>query len=307
MSSLSRTVSRRRRTLTLSALGGAALLALTGCSAELNQQVRNGFMPVGDSAPTDNAQAILDLWVGSWIAAMLVGLVTWGLMLWCMIAYRRRKNEVGYPRQVAYHLPLEIFYTFVPIALVVTLFVFSERTLADITPRHDNPDTTVQVIGKQWAWDFNYTDDDVYYSGTQAHLNTDGSEGVEETLPTLYLPADSDVELEVTSRDVIHSFWVPAFLEKMDMIPNQTNYLSFTTGDEGTFQGKCAELCGEYHSEMLFNVEIVSQEEYDQQMQALRDQGNTGQLGTEYDRNPNTNDEAIENQDSMPGSTYDEN
>nr|WP_241180172.1 cytochrome c oxidase subunit II [Kocuria palustris] len=264
-------------------------------------------MPVGDSAPTDNAQAILDLWVGSWIAAMLVGLVTWGLMLWCMIAYRRRKNEVGYPRQVAYHLPLEIFYTFVPIALVVTLFVFSERVLADITPRHDNPDTTVQVIGKQWAWDFNYTDDDVYYSGTQAHLNTDGSEGVEDTLPTLYLPADSDIELEITSRDVIHSFWVPAFLEKMDMIPNQTNYLSFTTGDEGTFQGKCAELCGEYHSEMLFNVEIVSQEEYDQQMQTLRDQGNTGQLGTEYDRNPNTNDEAIENQDSMPGSTYDEN
>jgi len=307
VSSLSRTVSRRRRTLTLSALGGAALLALTGCSAELNQQVRNGFMPVGDSAPTDNAQTILDLWVGSWIAAMLVGLVTWGLMLWCLIAYRRRKNEVGYPRQVAYHLPLEIFYTFVPIALVVTLFVFSERVLADITPRHDNPDTTIQVTGKQWAWDFNYTDDDVYYSGTQAHLNTDGSEGVEETLPTLYLPAHSDVELEVTSRDVIHSFWVPAFLEKMDMIPNQTNYLSFTTGDEGTFQGKCAELCGEYHSEMLFNVEIVSQEEYDQQMQTLRDQGNTGQLGTEYDRNPNTNDEAIENQDSMPGSTYDEN
>ena len=267
MSSLSRTVSRRRRTLTLSALGGAALLALTGCSAELNQQVRNGFMPVGDSAPTDNAQAILDLWVGSWIAAMAVGLVTWGLMLWCMIAYRRRKNEVGYPRQVAYHLPLEIFYTFVPIALVVTLFVFSERVLADITPRHDNPDTTIQVIGKQWAWDFNYTDDDVYYSGTQAHLNTDGSEGVEDTLPTLYLPADSDIELEITSRDVIHSFWVPAFLEKMDMIPNQTNYLSFTTGDEGTFQGKCAELCGTYHSRMLFNVKVVSQDEYQDYLQ----------------------------------------
>ena len=87
MSSLSRTVSRRRRTLTLSALGGAALLALTGCSAELNQQVRNGFMPVGDSAPTDNAQAILDLWVGSWIAAMAVGLVTWGLMLWLSLIH----------------------------------------------------------------------------------------------------------------------------------------------------------------------------------------------------------------------------
>lgn len=302
MSSHSRTDSRRSKALKLSGLAAVAVLALTGCT----QEVRNGWMPIGDSAPTDNAQHILDLWVGSWIAALAVGLVAWGLMLWCMVAYRRRKNEVGYPRQVAYHLPLEIFYTIVPIALIVSLFFHSERALANIIPQYENPDVTIQVMGKQWAWDFNYVDDDVYYSGTQAHLNTDGSEGVEETLPTLYLPVDSDIEIELTSRDVIHSFWVPAFLEKMDMIPNRTNYMSIHTEREGTFQGKCAELCGEYHSEMLFNVEVVSQEEYDRQMQLLRDQGNTGQLGEEYGRNVNLDEGGPVMRDNPIGSSYNE-
>ncbi|WP_233568629.1 MULTISPECIES: aa3-type cytochrome oxidase subunit II [Kocuria] len=303
MSSHSRTGSRRTRALKLTGLGAIAVLALTGCKEE----VRNAWMPIGDSAPTDNAENILNLWVGSWIAALSVGLVAWGLMLWCMVAYRRRKNEVGYPRQVAYHLPLEIFYTIVPIALIVSQFFFSERALTEIVPRHDNPDATIEIIGKQWAWDFNYVDDDVYYSGTQAHLNEDGSEGVEETLPTLYLPVDSDVEVQLSSRDVIHSFWVPAFLEKVDMIPNRTNYMSFHTEREGSFQGKCAELCGEYHSEMLFNVEVVSQEEYESQMQKLRDEGNTGQVGDDYNRNVNENEDGAVMRDNPVGASYEEN
>jgi cytochrome c oxidase subunit 2 len=231
---------------------------------------------------TDNADMILDLWIGSWIAALAVGLITWGLLLWCMIAYRRRKNETGYPRQIAYHAPLEVFYTVVPIALIVSLFFFTERTQAAVTDRHADPDVTVQVYGKQWSWDFNYLDEDVYETGTQAHL--DGQEGAPNRVPTLYLPVDSEVELVLNSRDSQHSFWVPAFLEKSDLYPGRTNYLSFTTGREGEFYGKCAELCGEYHSEMLFNVAVVSQAEYDAQMEALRAAGQTGQLGAEYDR-----------------------
>ncbi|MFF0990695.1 cytochrome c oxidase subunit II [Kocuria sp. CPCC 205315] len=231
---------------------------------------------------TDNADMILDLWIGSWIAALVVGLITWGLMLWCMIAYRRRNNETGYPRQVAYHAPLEVFYTIVPIALIMSLFFFTERTQAEITAVHDDPDVTVQVYGKQWAWDFNYLSEDVWDTGIQGHL--DGEEGVPERVPTLYLPVDSDVELQVTSRDVIHSFWVPAFLEKADMFPGRTNNISITTGREGEYFGKCAEFCGEYHSEMLFNVNVVSQTEYDAHVQSLRDAGQTGALGEEYSR-----------------------
>lgn len=268
--------------LKASAVAVLAATALTACS----EQSKMGFLP-SERGITDNADRVIDLWIGSWVAALAVGLVTWGLMLWCMIAYRRRPNETGYPRQLAYHAPLEIFYTIVPIAMVVSLFFFSERAQTAITARHDNPDVKIQVYGKQWAWDFNYLDDNVYFQGTQAHLT--GKEGVEETLPTLYLPADSKVELQLTSRDVIHSFWVPAFLEKIDMFPDRTNYMSFTTGKEGVFAGKCAELCGEYHSEMLFNVAVVSEDEYEAHMRELRDEGNVGVVGDEYNRNPNQN------------------
>ncbi|MEX5254767.1 aa3-type cytochrome oxidase subunit II [Kocuria arenosa] len=277
MSSHTRTDSLRRRMAKVSAVAVLTATALTGCSEE----AKLGWMPT-ERGITDNADMILDLWVGSWIAALAVGLVTWGLMLWCMIAYRRRRNETGYPRQVAYHAPLEVFYTIVPIALIMSLFFFTERTQAEITALDDNPDVTVQVYGKQWAWDFNYLSEDVWDTGTQGHL--DGEEGVPERVPTLYLPVDSDVELQVTSRDVIHSFWVPAFLEKRDMFPGRTNNIAITTGQEGSYFGKCAEFCGEYHSEMLFNVNVVSQAEYDAHIQSLRDAGQTGALGEEYSR-----------------------
>ncbi|MGQ1797218.1 aa3-type cytochrome oxidase subunit II [Kocuria oceani] len=293
MSSHTRTGSRRRRAARTSAVAVLAATALTGCSEE----AKLGWMPT-ERGVTDNADMILDLWIGSWIAALAVGLVTWGLMLWCMIAYRRRKNETGYPRQVAYHAPLEVFYTIVPIALIMSLFFFTVRTQAAITTPHDNPDVTVQVYGKQWAWDFNYLTDDVWDTGIQGHL--DGEEGVPERVPTLYLPVDSDIELQVTSRDVIHSFWVPAFLEKADMFPGRTNTISITTGREGSYFGKCAEFCGEYHSEMLFNVNVVSQAEYDAHIQSLRDAGQTGALGADYNRDsyPDPGEEYV----SEPGS-----
>ena len=113
-------------------------------------------------------------------------------------------------------------------------------------------------------------------------MNTDGSEGVREELPTLYLPAGKSVTLVLNSRDVIHSFWVPAFLQKLDMIPGKTNYIYLTPQVEGSYDGKCAELCGEYHSEMLFNVEVVNESEFKAQLAKMED----GHLGEEYDRQP---------------------
>lgn len=277
MSSHTRTVSHRRRTAKVSAAAVLAATVLTGCSEE----ARLGWMPT-ERGVTDNVDLILDLWIGSWIAALVIGLAVWALMLWCMIAYRRRRYETGYPRQVAYHAPLEVFYTLVPIAIVVSLFFFTERAQSEITEPHEDPDVTVQVYGKQWAWDFNYLSAGVWDTGVQGYL--DGEEGVPERVPTLYLPVDSEVELLVTSRDVIHSFWVPAFLEKADMFPGRTNTISITTGLEGEYFGKCAEFCGEYHSEMLFNVNVVSQGEYDAHIQSLRQAGQIGELGEEYSR-----------------------
>lgn len=226
---------------------------------------------------------MMRFWNGTWIAALAIGVLMWGLILWCVFAYRRR-SEDELPTQFRYHVPFEILYTIVPILLVATLFgqtVKVENTLLHID---EDPDVVVNVAGKKWSWDFNYVNEDVYDSGVQAHALNEGLEGVPETLPTLVLPVDSRVEFVLTSRDVIHSFWVPQFLIKLDMIPGRVNIFQVTTTTEGTFDGKCAELCGAYHAEMLFNVSVVSQEEYDAHIESLRDAGQTGQLGTELDQ-----------------------
>jgi cytochrome c oxidase subunit 2 len=121
----------------------------------------------------------------------------------------------------------------------------------------------------------------------------------ESEIPTLYLPTNTTVTIQLNSRDVIHSFWVPAFLYKKDVIPGRTNYMYFsTTSRTGTFDGKCAELCGEYHSAMLFNVKIVSHAEYDAHIASLRHKGYTGSLNDSYNRDRNLPSNTAPNSDN---------
>jgi cytochrome c oxidase subunit 2 len=84
------------------------------------------------------------------------------------------------------------------------------------------------------------------------------------------------VKFYLFSPDVIHSFWVPSFLFKMDVVPGRHNSFEITPNRTGTFQGRCAELCGVYHSRMLFNVKVVDQATYDAHLRSLEQQGNTG-------------------------------
>ena len=284
MSSQNRTGSRRKQITTITGLALAGALALTGCSPE----VQKGWLPT-ERGTTNHTDRIMDLWVNSWIAALIVGVITWGLMIWCMVAYRRRKGTVGFPRQNSFNLPLEVFYLTIPLFMVLVFFYFTDRDQQSIDDRSTPADVVVDVRGKQWAWDFNYKQgevvtEDVHEAGVQAHLT--GNAVDKEKLPTLYLPVNKSVDLELNARDVIHSFWVPAFLQKRDMIPGKTNYIRLTPTREGTYDGKCAELCGEYHSEMLFRVKVVSESEFQAHMNQLRQDGNTGLLGEEYDRNP---------------------
>jgi cytochrome c oxidase subunit II len=284
VSSQNRTGSRRKKISTITGLALAGALALTGCSPE----VEKGWLPT-ERGTTSNTGLIMDLWVNSWIAALVVGIITWGLMIWCIVAYRRRKGTVGFPRQNSFNLPLEVFYLTIPLFMVLVFFYFTDRDQQQIDDRSKPADVVVDVRGKQWAWDFNYkkgavVTEDVHETGVQAHLT--GNDVDKEKLPTLYLPVNKSVDFELNSRDVIHSFWVPAFLQKRDMIPGKTNYIRLTPTKEGTYDGKCAELCGEYHSEMLFRVKVVSDSEFQAHMNQLRQDGNTGLLGDEYDRNP---------------------
>ncbi|GAA2458798.1 cytochrome c oxidase subunit II [Agromyces soli] len=283
---------RNNRRLRWAAVPIAATLTLVlaGCT----QAQLNGFLPgfiEGESPATNHTERVSGLWVTSWIVLLVVGVITWGLTIWAVIAYRRRKGQTGLPVQLRYNMPIEVFYTIVPLILVLGFFAFTARDQAEIEKRFtaDEVDVKVEVIAKQWAWDFNYVNEDVYSPGIQAQLDPNGPAGSvdQAALPTLYLPVGANVELELESRDVIHSFWVVDFLYKKDMYPGKTNYMSFVPEREGTYAGKCAELCGEYHSLMLFNVEVVSQAEYDDYIQSLRDAGQEGQLSNEYDRNQN--------------------
>ena len=283
---------RHNRRLRWAAIPIAATLvvALAGCT----QAQLHGFLPgfvEGEPPVTNHTDRISGLWVTSWIVLLIVGIIVWGLTLWAVIVYRRRKGQTGLPVQLRYNMPIEIFYTIVPLILVLGFFAFTARDQNAIEQPYANPDVKIQVYAKQWAWDFNYVSDNVYDPGIQVQPDdnsaTPGS--VQEgEVPTLYLPENKKITIQLDSRDVIHSFWVPAMLYKKDVIPGKTNYMYFETTDRtGTFVGKCAELCGEYHSAMLFNVKIVPQSEYDAHIKSLRAQGYEGQLGSEYDRNQN--------------------
>jgi cytochrome c oxidase subunit 2 len=259
----------------------SAVVLLTGCSPELER----GFLP--DSwGVTNHTDRIINLWNTSWIVLMLVGLLSWGLMAWALVVYRRRKGETFIPQQLRYNMPIETLFTVVPLILVIGFFAFTARDMTAIEAKTENPDVTIEVVAKQWSWDFNYVNENVYFSGIQAQFSGT-EENIMETLPTLYLPVGKTVQIDLTSRDVIHSFWVVDFLYKKDMFPAMTNHMYFTPLKEGTYVGKCAELCGEYHSMMLFNVKVVSEAEYLAQTAALAAAGNVGQLSTEYDRNQN--------------------
>ncbi|GAB7191222.1 cytochrome c oxidase subunit II [Kineococcus sp. NUM-3379] len=259
--------------------GAGAALLLAGCgSGTAESDFRHGYLPTVSDGATNMTPIIQTLWNGSWIAAMLVGIAVWGLTLWCVVAYRRRKGDPQLPPQVRYNMPIEILYTVLPVMMVGVLFFYTARDEAAIVDTSGEVTHRIDVIGKKWGWDFNYKDEDVYEAGRQATLT--GVPGVQDTLPTLYVPVDEPVEVNVVSIDVNHSFWVPAWLYKMDAIAGSPNRFHVTPTKTGTFQGKCAELCGEYHSEMLFNVKVVTREEYDQYIESLRDRGQTGQMST---------------------------
>ncbi len=275
----------RKRGLLLAAAGLLAM-TLSGCSPE----AKRGWFPGYEDGPVTNmTDRITHFWQGTWITALIVGALVWGLTIWCIVAYRKKKGDNQLPVQTRYHMPLEILYTLVPIVMVGVIFFYTARDMAVIRDTSATPDVQIEVYGKQWSWDFNYLSDDVYDTGQHATNVGElegslGDRGTHESFPTLYLPVNETVEFKLVSRDVNHSFWIPAFLDKMDMIPGRTNTWQVMPLREGVYAGKCAELCGEFHSGMLFNVKVVDRAEYDAHMAELTAKGQTGRLGEDLNR-----------------------
>jgi cytochrome c oxidase subunit 2 len=177
-----------------------------------------------------------------------VGGLVVGLVLWTTVRYRRPRDAAPgqLPRQTDANVPIEVFYTVVPLVIVAILFGLTMRTQDRVTRTSDTPDLGVEVTGFQWGWRFRYPTQGVTVVG-------DANEP-----PTLVLPVGANVRLRLLAADVIHSFFVPAFLVKRDMIPGVDNSLEIRPTEEGKFPGVCAEFCGLDHWRMTFNVEVVT-------------------------------------------------
>jgi cytochrome c oxidase subunit II len=261
---------RRLRRAAAVAFGMLVLLSLTGCSQATTDQWKRLGLPV---AASDRSQYMKQLWIGSWIAAFIIGFFVWGLILYASFRFRRRSGDEP-PRQVRYNLPIEVLYTIAPIVVVVVLFYFTIEKLDKETGIIANPDHNVEVVAQRWAWTFDYLDEpaagnrDVYDVGTPA------------SLAELWLVKDETVTFHLYSPDVVHSFWVPSFYFKLDVIPGRndrsTQSFSLTPTRTGTFAGRCAELCGYLHSRMLFQVHVVDRAAFEQHMRALVAAGQIG-------------------------------
>jgi cytochrome c oxidase subunit II len=269
----------RVRKVGLAGLTAASMLLLASCSTADQTEWKRLAEPVG---VTDRSDTLHHLWIGSWIAALIVGVIVWALIGYACVKYRRR-NDDEIPVQTRYNLPIEILYTVAPVIIVLVLFFFTVKAqdvaLAD--PPGGKPAHTVTVVGQQWSWTFNYDKDPALDGSTTVY-----DAGTTADQPTLYLPVNESVDFKLRSPDVIHDFWVPAFLMKMDVVPGRDNHFSLTPTRKGTFAGHCAELCGVYHSRMLFTVKVVSKAEFTAHLQQLKKAGDIGPAlgGSEVDQ-----------------------
>jgi cytochrome c oxidase subunit 2 len=237
-----RPLPRTWRLLATGVVLAAAAVGLSGCDLP-------GFGAPDPAA--EEGESIWHLWQGFFLAAMAVGALVWGLLIYVLVRYRRRAGDDSVPNQNAYHIPLEVLYTALPVVAVAILFGFSVSTQEKVDELGSDPAVTVEVVGFQWSWEFRYVDDDVTITGS------------EDEPPELVLPVDQPTHLRLVADDVAHSFWVPDFLSKRDLIPGIRNEIEVTPTKIGTFVGRCAEYCGLDHWRMLYSVRVVSQDDYE--------------------------------------------
>ena len=208
---------------------------------------------------TTEAKATFGLYVIVLIMAAVVFIGVEGFILYSVVRYRRRDDRL--PAQLHGNNLVEIIWTAIPTVIVVVLFVLSISTLGTVQATTDKPAVVVEVDGFQWQWTFRYRDDD---------NNPDNDYAVTGSAaqpPVMGLPVGVPIRLLLHSQDVIHSFYVPHFLIKKDLIPEPEgqpeNVLEFTISQPGTYAGQCAEFCGNEHAAMRFTIQAMEQADYD--------------------------------------------
>ena len=172
-----------------------------------------------------------------WMISFLFALIM-VLMLYSVVVFRRRPDDDTDGPHVHGNTTLEILWTVVPVIAVVGFGIWGTVVMGDLLAAEPN-EMVIEVTGKQWEWSFAYPDQEV-------------------ASPDLVLPVNQPVLLEMESTDVLHSFWVPEFRVKQDLVPGRTTVLRLTPTQEGEYKVRCAEICGLEHAAMLANVSVVS-------------------------------------------------
>jgi cytochrome c oxidase subunit II len=218
-----------------------SLLVLSSC----------GFgAPAGS---TEQGQAIARLWQILWYFAIPVAVIVYGLILWSVFRYRRRRTDDGsLPRQTRYAVPIEVTYTLIPIVMVAAIFAFTYRTEQKVDRVDPRPAVIVDVDAFQWQWRFTYRDAGVTVVGTPGRA------------PTLVLPAGETARIVLRSEDVVHAFYVSDFLFQRQAIPGVTNVFDLTIPNAGRWPGHCSLYCGLDHTSMTFEVQAVSPQAFQQ-------------------------------------------
>ena len=244
--------SRLKKAL-LGASVALSVLALTGCE--------NGSVYGYEKDLSSVNEVSWHLWRGAWLAAAVVGIFTAVLILWPVLRHRRKEGDPQYPKQTQYNVPVEVAYTIIPFIIVAVLFYFTARDEATIIAKEPSKVMhTIDVTGIQWSWQFGYQD-----GGEKAVVT-----GTPANPPTLVLPQGERVKFNIHSNDVVHGFWIPAFMIQIQNLPGVTNHIEFTANKLGEYPGRCNILCGRNHSQMVFKVKVVTPAEYDTYVETLK-------------------------------------
>jgi cytochrome c oxidase subunit II len=201
------------------------------------------------SPVTVEAASVRTLYDVFLVAAAVVFVIVAGLIGWSIVRYRDRGTG-ELPVQTASNLTVEIIWWALPTLLVIFLFILSAQVLGKVDHTAPDPQVSVKVEGFQWQWRFTYEGQNVVITGTATKP------------PELVLPVGETIHFDLQSDDVIHSFYIPRFLIKRDVIPGVHNHIDLTIDQAGTYSGQCAEFCGLYHDEMLFSIRAVPPAEF---------------------------------------------
>ena len=244
---------RNRRILGLLAISASSLL-LTSCS---NKNISGLGFEKGVSSVNDTSGP---LWYWAWMAAAVVGIATFILLMWPVVFHRKKTDD--FPRQTRYNIPVEIAYTLIPLVIVAVLFGYTAIDESRITKLDSAAAAphNIHVNAMQWSWQFTY--DDVALAPTVT--------GTPAQRPTLVLPLGEKVLFTITSSDVDHGFWIPAYMIQIQALPHVINHLEFAAEKLGTYPGRCNILCGRNHSQMLYDVKVVTPAQYTAYINSLK-------------------------------------